>query len=321
MDPVIVADGRGQALRHTTALAGATGRPSAAGVTGLLGANGAGKTTLLGLVLGLHRPDAGSLARARPRPRPRPAPRSAPGSATPPSTTPCPGDMPAHDLVRHLAEVHGLPRGGDRPGQRRAVAGRPGRGAVPADRHHVDRPAPAGQAGRRPSPTTRALVLLDEPTDGLDPVQREEMLALIRRIGTEFGIDVVLSSHLLEEVERVCDPAVILAGGRGGARPARSTSCAAPATARSSRSTTGPTRSSPASRPGRRQSRCAGTARRLDVTSAGRCRGGALRRRAATRSADSQGVAAAPCCPRRPTLEDVFLRFGSAPRPARSSHG
>ena len=57
------------------------------------------------------------------------------------------------------------------------------------------------------------LVLLDEPTDGLDPVQRDDMLALIRRIGTEFGIDVLLSSHLLEEVERVCDAAVILADG------------------------------------------------------------------------------------------------------------
>ena len=56
-------------------------------------------------------------------------------------------------------------------------------------------------------------MLLDEPTDGLDPTQREAMLALIRRIGTEFGIDIVLSSHLLEEVERICDQVVILAGG------------------------------------------------------------------------------------------------------------
>jgi ABC-2 type transport system ATP-binding protein len=58
------------------------------------------------------------------------------------------------------------------------------------------------------------LVLLDEPTDGLDPVQRDDMLDLIRRIGSEFGIDILLSSHLLEEVERVCDAAVLLDGGR-----------------------------------------------------------------------------------------------------------
>jgi ABC-2 type transport system ATP-binding protein len=58
------------------------------------------------------------------------------------------------------------------------------------------------------------LLLLDEPTNGLDPVQRESMLDLIRRVGHEFGISVVLSSHLLEEVERVCDGVVILADGK-----------------------------------------------------------------------------------------------------------
>jgi ABC-2 type transport system ATP-binding protein len=57
------------------------------------------------------------------------------------------------------------------------------------------------------------LVLLDEPTDGLDPVQRTEMLALIRRIGTEFGMHIVVSSHHLEEVERICDAVVIVEGG------------------------------------------------------------------------------------------------------------
>ena len=59
-----------------------------------------------------------------------------------------------------------------------------------------------------------SLVLLDEPTDGLDPVQRDEMLALIRQISNDFGIDVLLSSHLLEEVERICDNIVALDSGR-----------------------------------------------------------------------------------------------------------
>ena len=58
-----------------------------------------------------------------------------------------------------------------------------------------------------------SIILLDEPTDGLDPVQRDDMLALIRRIGTEFEIDVLLSSHLLEEVERIADNVVIVADG------------------------------------------------------------------------------------------------------------
>ena len=58
-----------------------------------------------------------------------------------------------------------------------------------------------------------SLVVLDEPTDGLDPVQRDEMLGLIRRIGSEFGIDMLLSSHRLVEVEQVCDNVVIIGDG------------------------------------------------------------------------------------------------------------
>jgi ABC-2 type transport system ATP-binding protein len=57
------------------------------------------------------------------------------------------------------------------------------------------------------------LVLLDEPTDGLDPMQRAEMLDLIRRIGAEFGMHILVSSHHLEEVERICDSVVIIEGG------------------------------------------------------------------------------------------------------------
>jgi ABC-2 type transport system ATP-binding protein len=57
------------------------------------------------------------------------------------------------------------------------------------------------------------LVLLDEPTDGLDPMQRTEMLALIRRIGTEFGVNILLSSHHLEEAEQICDAVVIVESG------------------------------------------------------------------------------------------------------------
>jgi ABC-2 type transport system ATP-binding protein len=58
------------------------------------------------------------------------------------------------------------------------------------------------------------LVLLDEPTDGLDPMQRTEMLALIRRIGSEFGVNILLSSHHLEEAEQICDAVVIVEGGQ-----------------------------------------------------------------------------------------------------------
>src|SRR5687768_9096063 len=58
------------------------------------------------------------------------------------------------------------------------------------------------------------LVMLDEPTNGLDPAGRDDMLGLIRRIGTEFGISVLVTSHLLGELERVCDAVVVIDGGR-----------------------------------------------------------------------------------------------------------
>src|SRR5690349_4414353 len=58
------------------------------------------------------------------------------------------------------------------------------------------------------------LLLLDEPTNGLDPAGRDAMLALVHRIGSEFGISVVVCSHLLGEVERICDSLVAIEGGK-----------------------------------------------------------------------------------------------------------
>ena len=58
------------------------------------------------------------------------------------------------------------------------------------------------------------LLLLDEPTNGLDPAGRDEMLGLVRRTGTEFGIAVIVASHLLGEIERVCDFLVAIDAGR-----------------------------------------------------------------------------------------------------------
>jgi ABC-2 type transport system ATP-binding protein len=58
------------------------------------------------------------------------------------------------------------------------------------------------------------LVLLDEPTNGLDPAGRDEMLGLIRRVHTDFGISVLVTSHLLGELERTSDHIVVIDGGR-----------------------------------------------------------------------------------------------------------
>jgi ABC-2 type transport system ATP-binding protein len=59
-----------------------------------------------------------------------------------------------------------------------------------------------------------AFVFLDEPTAGLDPMGREEMLALIRKTHREFGISVLISSHLMADVERSCDRIIVMQGGR-----------------------------------------------------------------------------------------------------------
>jgi ABC-2 type transport system ATP-binding protein len=58
------------------------------------------------------------------------------------------------------------------------------------------------------------IVLLDEPTAGLDPAGREEMLDLIQRTGKECGISLLLSSHLMGDIERTCDRIIVLEGGR-----------------------------------------------------------------------------------------------------------
>jgi ABC-2 type transport system ATP-binding protein len=58
------------------------------------------------------------------------------------------------------------------------------------------------------------ILVLDEPTNGLDPAGRDEMLALIARTGREFGISVLVSSHLLGELERICDGVVLIENGR-----------------------------------------------------------------------------------------------------------
>src|SRR5260370_40831462 len=58
------------------------------------------------------------------------------------------------------------------------------------------------------------LLLLDEPTNGLDPAGRTAMLELIARIGTEFGISILVASHLLGEIEQICDQLVAVDAGR-----------------------------------------------------------------------------------------------------------
>jgi ABC-2 type transport system ATP-binding protein len=183
------------------------------GVTGLVGANGAGKTTLISLVLGLLTPTAGSIEVLGLDPTHKgPELRARIGYG--PERNVFPDDLRAYDFVRHLAEVKGLPRDEARSrasdslylvglGEERFRA----LGTMSTGQRQRVKLAQAIAADPR-------LIVLDEPTDGLDPVQRDEMLNIIVQVNRNFGIDVMLSSHVLEEVERVCDHVVALAEGK-----------------------------------------------------------------------------------------------------------
>lgn len=183
------------------------------GVTGLVGANGAGKTTLMSLVLGLRVPTAGQTRVLGLDPRTKGAELRAQIGYGPERNV-LPQDMPASDFVKHMAEVRGMPRNEAR-GRASDALWLVGLGE---ERARALGTMSTGQRQRvklaQAIASDPALLLLDEPTDGLDPVQRDEMLSLVREVSREYGIDVVLSSHLLEEVERICDHIVALDAGR-----------------------------------------------------------------------------------------------------------
>jgi ABC-2 type transport system ATP-binding protein len=212
-DSPTVVSARGVVKRYgrTVALAGLDA-DIGAGITGLLGSNGAGKTTFISLVLGFRSRDGGALTVFGRDPATAGIEvRARIGYA--PEHHDLPSELSASDFVRHLAEMHLLPR---RAAMQRAnealwLVG------LGEERFRPVGEMSTGQRQRVKLASAIAhdpeLVLLDEPTDGLDPMQRKEMLALIRRIGTEFGVHIVVSSHHLEEVEQICDAVVIVEGG------------------------------------------------------------------------------------------------------------
>ncbi|HEX6937677.1 MAG TPA: ABC transporter ATP-binding protein [Actinomycetes bacterium] len=184
-----------------------------AGVVGLVGANGAGKSTLIKILLGLLPATAGS-ARVLDLDVAEQSQQIRELVGYMPEHDCLPPDVSATELVVHLARMSGLPTTAARER------------AADTLRHvglYEERYRPIGgySTGMRQRVKLAQalvhdprLVLLDEPTNGLDPAGRDDMLALIRRIGTVFGISVLVTSHLMGELERVCDHVVVIDGGR-----------------------------------------------------------------------------------------------------------
>jgi len=183
-----------------------------AGSVGLLGPNGAGKSSLIKTILGLLRPAAGTvsvLGRAVPRHAVEVRRRV---GYMPESAVAFPG-MTGFENVSYAGMIAGMPRGEAR---RRAHEVLEYVGCGEERYRHIEE---YSQGMRQRIKLASALVhdpellLLDEPTNGLDPGGRSEILELIRDLGHQKGIHVLLSSHLLDDVEAVCDHVLVLARG------------------------------------------------------------------------------------------------------------
>jgi ABC-2 type transport system ATP-binding protein len=183
------------------------------GAIGLLGPNGAGKSTLIRLLLGLTRPSSGQAMTLG-------LDASQHGVAIGqhigymPESDCLPMDTVAFEFVRHMAEVSGLPPSAARirTADILYLCG------LDEERYRPIKEFSTGMKQRVKLAQSLVhdpdVIFLDEPTNGLDPAGHDDMLRLIDTIHRRLGISVVLSSHVLDDVERVCDFVIMIAEGR-----------------------------------------------------------------------------------------------------------
>ncbi|MBM3818996.1 MAG: ABC transporter ATP-binding protein [Acidimicrobiia bacterium] len=210
-DPVVTLDrvgvryGTQWALRDVTAA-------FPAGAVGLLGPNGAGKSTLIKALLGLLAPDTGAMRVLGLDVKQSPLSIRARIGYMPESDAHIPG-MNAVSFVAYCAELAGLPRA-DAMQRAHEVLYYVGLGEA---RYRNVETYSTGMKQR--IKLAQALVhdpdllFLDEPTNGMDPKGRDEMLELVRDIAHHKGLNLILSSHLLPDVEYTCDHVVVLDKG------------------------------------------------------------------------------------------------------------
>jgi len=183
------------------------------GVIGLVGANGAGKSTLIKILLGLLPPTAGSASVLDFDPDQQ-GERVRAVVGYMPEHDCLPSDVSATEFVVHMSRMSGLPLNAAR--ERAAEALR--LVGLHEERYRQIGGYSTGMKQRVKLAQSIVhdpqLLLLDEPTNGLDPAGRNDMLGLIRRIGSEFGISILVSSHLLSEIELICDSLIVIDGGK-----------------------------------------------------------------------------------------------------------
>ncbi len=180
--------------------------------TGLLGQNGAGKSTLMKAILGLVRLDAGEVrVLGHDARRDGEQVRRRIGYA--PEHECLPPELTAADLCRHLAELRGLSRA-DAIRRASEVLFAVG---LEEERSRVIGSFSLGMRQRvkiaQALVHAPELIILDEPTNGLDPTQRAEMLDVIRRVSRDLNVRVLISSHILDDIRRTCDAVVVMRAG------------------------------------------------------------------------------------------------------------
>ncbi|HUZ24690.1 MAG TPA: ABC transporter ATP-binding protein [Streptosporangiaceae bacterium] len=207
MNTVMEASGLGKRYGRRWALAGCTLAVPAGRVTGLVGPNGAGKTTLLQLAAGLLTPDSGTIRVLGERPGGTPSQLGRVGFVAQDAPV-----YPGLSVAGHLRMGGWLNPTWDSELAERRIS------QLGLDLRQRAGSLSGGQraqlaltlaAAKRPE-----LLLLDEPVASLDPLARREFLRGLMETVAEHQASVVLSSHLITDIERVCDYLIVLTGSR-----------------------------------------------------------------------------------------------------------